>query len=47
MAEMDLFADERAADLAEAEKLRREIRHNEYYIMYWMRRRLRTLNMTA
>lgn len=30
MAEMDLFADERVADLAEAEKLRREIRHNEY-----------------
>ena len=30
MAEMDLFADERAADLAEAEKLRQEIRHNEY-----------------
>lgn len=30
MAEMDLFADARAADLAEAEKLRREIRHNEY-----------------
>ena len=30
MAEMDLFADERAADLAEAEELRREIRHNEY-----------------
>lgn len=30
MAEMDLFVDERAADLAEAEKLRREIRHNEY-----------------
>ena len=30
MAEMDLFADERAVDLAEAEKLRREIRHNEY-----------------
>lgn len=30
MAEMDLFADERAADFAEAEKLRREIRHNEY-----------------
>ena len=30
MAEMDLFADERAADLAEVEKLRREIRHNEY-----------------
>ncbi|WP_417135804.1 NAD-dependent DNA ligase LigA [Phascolarctobacterium succinatutens] len=30
MAEMDLFADESAADLAEAEKLRREIRHNEY-----------------
>lgn len=30
MAEMDLFADERAADLTEAEKLRREIRHNEY-----------------
>ena len=27
---MDLFADERVADLAEAEKLRREIRHNEY-----------------
>lgn len=27
---MDLFADERATDLAEAEKLRREIRHNEY-----------------
>ena len=35
MAEMDLFADERAADLAEAEKLRREIRHNEslYYVL--------------
>lgn len=30
MAEMDLFADERAADLAEADKLRRKIRHNEY-----------------
>ncbi len=30
MAEMDLFTDERAADLAEADKLRREIRHNEY-----------------
>lgn len=30
MAEMDLFVDERAADLAEADKLRREIRHNEY-----------------
>lgn len=30
MAEMDLFADERAADLAEADKLRSEIRHNEY-----------------
>lgn len=30
MAEMNLFADERAADLSEAEKLRREIRHNEY-----------------
>lgn len=30
MAEMDLFADECAADLAEADKLRREIRHNEY-----------------
>lgn len=30
MVEMDLFADERAADLAEADKLRREIRHNEY-----------------
>ena len=27
---MDLFADERATDLAEAEKLRHEIRHNEY-----------------
>lgn len=27
---MDLFADERAADLAVADKLRREIRHNEY-----------------
>lgn len=27
---MNLFADERAADLSEAEKLRREIRHNEY-----------------
>ena len=27
---MDLFADERATDLAEADKLRREIRHNEY-----------------
>ena len=26
MAEMDLFADERAADLAEAEKLRRKLR---------------------
>ena len=30
MAEMDLFADERAVELAEADKLRREIRHNEY-----------------
>lgn len=30
MAEMDLFADERAANLAEADKLRQEIRHNEY-----------------
>ena len=30
MAEMDLFADERAADLGEADKLRQEIRHNEY-----------------
>ena len=30
MAEMDLFADERAADLVEADKLRQEIRHNEY-----------------
>lgn len=30
MAEMDLFADERAAELAEADKLRQEIRHNEY-----------------
>lgn len=30
MAEMDLFADTRAEDLAEAERLRREIRHNEY-----------------
>lgn len=30
MAEMDLFADERAADLVEADKLRREIRRNEY-----------------
>lgn len=30
MAEMDLFADERAAYLAEADKLRQEIRHNEY-----------------
>lgn len=30
MAEMDLFADERSVDLAEADKLRREIRHNEY-----------------
>lgn len=27
---MDLFADERAVDLAEADKLRQEIRHNEY-----------------
>lgn len=27
---MDLFADERVADLAEADKLRQEIRHNEY-----------------
>lgn len=35
MAEMNLFADERAADLTEAEKLRREIRHNEflYYVL--------------
>jgi len=30
MAEMDLFADTRAKDLAEAERLRKEIRHNEY-----------------
>lgn len=30
MTEMDLFADTRAADLAEAERLRKEIRHNEY-----------------
>ena len=30
MAEMDLFADAKAADLAEAERLRKEIRHNEY-----------------
>ena len=30
MAEMDLFADTRVADLAEAERLRKEIRHNEY-----------------
>lgn len=30
MAEMELFADERAADLVEADKLRQEIRHNEY-----------------
>lgn len=30
MAEMELFADECAADLAEADKLRQEIRHNEY-----------------
>ena len=30
MAEMDLFADTRAEDLAEAERLRKEIRHNEY-----------------
>ena len=30
MAEMDLFADTRAADLAEAERLRKKIRHNEY-----------------
>lgn len=30
MAEMDLFADERVADLAETDKLRQEIRHNEY-----------------
>ena len=30
MAEMDFFADTRAADLAEAERLRKEIRHNEY-----------------
>lgn len=47
MAEMDLFADERAADLAEADKLRRESVITNIYIMYWMRRRLRTLNMTA
>lgn len=35
MAELDLFADERAKDLAEAERLRKEIRHNEYlyYVM--------------
>lgn len=30
MAEMDLFADTRAEDLAEAERLRKAIRHNEY-----------------
>lgn len=30
MAEMDLFADTSAEDLAEAERLRKEIRHNEY-----------------
>ena len=30
MAELDLFADEKANDLAEAERLRKEIRHNEY-----------------
>lgn len=35
MAELDLFADERTNDLAEAERLRKEIRHNEYlyYVM--------------
>ncbi len=30
MAELDLFADEKAAVLAEAEELRKKIRHNEY-----------------
>lgn len=40
---MDL---ERAQALDEAQKLRREIRHHEFYIMYWMRRRLPTPNMT-
>lgn len=30
MAELDLFADEKAALLAEAEELRKKIRHNEY-----------------
>lgn len=30
MAEMDLFAEEKETDLAEAERLRKEIRHNEY-----------------
>ncbi len=30
MAELDLFADEKAAALAEAEELRKKIRHNEY-----------------
>lgn len=30
MAELDLFADEKAQALAEAEQLRQEIRHNEY-----------------
>lgn len=30
MAEMDLFADAKETDLAEAERLRKEIRHNEY-----------------
>lgn len=30
MAELDLFADEKVAALAEAEELRKKIRHNEY-----------------
>ena len=35
MAELNLFADERAEALAEAEQLRKDIRHNEYlyYVM--------------
>ena len=47
MAEMDLFADERAADLAEADSCAAKSVITNIYIMYWMRRRLRTLNMTA
>lgn len=47
MAEMDLFADERAADLAGPISCAAKSVITNIYIMYWMRRRLRTLNMTA